>query len=215
MEVIPAINAPNRVAAEQQLAVISAFLPEGRWVHLDVADGVFTQHTTWRNTTEIASLITPTSRFRFEVHLMVADLKSIFTSWLDTSASRIVMHLEAINELGFESLLEQCAERGLENALAISPATEIVKLDPHIKLFKRFHLLAVSPGRAGQQFDSSTPERVRQLRKKTDAVIAVDGGITPATARQCRDAGADSVVVASYLFRSQDPAAALQEFMRI
>ena len=47
------------------------------------------------------------------------------------------------------------------------------------------------------------------------AIIEVDGGITPETAKWAKDAGADIVVSASYIFGSKDPEGAYEELKKI
>jgi ribulose-phosphate 3-epimerase len=67
--------------------------------------------------------------------------------------------------------------------------------------------MTVNPGWGGQSFiESSIPklERLRQLLPQSCA-IEVDGGVDPATAPRCADAGASLFVAGSYVFGSPDP----------
>ena len=56
-------------------------------------------------------------------------------------------------------------------------------------------------------------EKVRSLRARlgADAVIEVDGGIDPETARTCVQAGATWLVAGSAIFGAEDPARAYNQ----
>ena len=59
-------------------------------------------------------------------------------------------------------------------------------------------------------------EKVKWLKAaRPDAIIEVDGGITPETARWAKDAGADIAVSASYIFGGNDPKKAYEELKKI
>ena len=54
------------------------------------------------------------------------------------------------------------------------------------------------------------------LRQKAPgAIIEVDGGITPAIARRAKAAGANVVVSGTYVFESEDPAAAYDDLVHL
>ena len=64
----------------------------------------------------------------------------------------------------------------------------------------------MNPGLAGQKFLPLALEKVKWLKYAIpDAIIEVDGGITPETAKWAKDAGADIIVSASYIFGSKEP----------
>jgi ribulose-phosphate 3-epimerase len=77
-------------------------------------------------------------------------------------------------------------------------------------------VLAVLPGAAGQKFLSEDLEKIMVLRQASpSAIIEVDGGMNPETARLVKTAGADTIVSASYIFGSGDPKKAYEELRKI
>ena len=80
-------------------------------------------------------------------------------------------------------------------------------------------IMGVTPGAAGQEFDSSVLQKILALsttRKKHGLkyIISVDGGINPTTAQRCWDAGADLLVSGPYLQKSTDFASAVQSLLK-
>ena len=66
--------------------------------------------------------------------------------------------------------------------------------------------MSVNPGFGGQSFIAAQLKKIQQARKLIDQsgldiLIEVDGGITPETARQARDAGADVLVAGTTVFQ--------------
>ena len=66
-------------------------------------------------------------------------------------------------------------------------------------------LMSVPPGKQGQEFDARVVDKVKALRAHNANIkIGVDGGITPLVASSLREAGANVLVVGSYLFSQSD-----------
>ena len=209
MDVFPVINCPDLHCVKKKIGIIGSFLPEGRFVHLDVTDGAFTFHKTWGNPTEWANLRAP---YKLEVHLMVEHPEKRIEAWLAAGARRFIVHVETVDADSFKAIVQRCARRGAEVMLSSRPETGTKKLEPYLPFCAKFQVLAVHPGPAAQKFLPLALDKVRWIRKKLpDAIIEVDGGITPATARRARGAGANIVVSSSYVLGSEDPARAFEE----
>ena len=84
-------------------------------------------------------------------------------------------------------------------------------------------VMTVEPGFGGQSFMPDMLPKIRELRAmeqqaagrraakgKPSLHIEVDGGINARTAALCCRAGADVLVAGSYVFGSDDPAAAIR-----
>jgi len=75
-------------------------------------------------------------------------------------------------------------------------------------------VMSVNPGFGGQSFIRSVLPKVRTLREMIDESgydidLQIDGGVTPATAPELRDAGADVFVAGSAVFGQADYAKAI------
>lgn len=150
---------------------------------------------------------------------MVQNPEEIIESWLKTGlVKRVIVHLEALNDAEF--IINKCKEFNAEAMLAIAPYTIFEKLPPPkffaIPFFNLFQVLAVNPGLAGQKFERSSLDKIKFLRELIpNATIEVDGGINPGTAKLVKDAGADIIVSASYIFNSGNPEKAYETLSKI
>ena len=69
--------------------------------------------------------------------------------------------------------------------------------------------MTVNPGFGGQSFMPEVLPKIEALRKVYGGHIQVDGGINEKTAASAASAGADVMVVGTFLFRSADPKKAI------
>ena len=217
MQVIPAINAQNFEEVKKQMEVAAKIIPAGGLIHIDVTDGKFTANVTWGNPKELQDLLTNYKLLiaNFEVHLMVNNPEEVIEDWAKTRlVGRAIVHLEAMRDPEF--ILSRCQKYGLEPMLAINPETDVKNLEPYLDKFPAFRILAVKPGLAGQKFNPEVINKIQFLKERAaNAKIEVDGGINPETAKICKDAGANILISASYIFENKNPKAALEELSKV
>jgi len=213
MQVIPVLNCSDRASAEERIAAAEKFLKKGDFLHIDVADGIFTFHKTWNDTAGWAAFRSP---FPFEVHLMVERPEKWIAPWLAAGAKRFIVPCEAIDKDSFRSIKEQCATGRAELMLSSDPETPPEDLTPYLHDISCFQVLSVNPGLAGQKFLPLALEKVKWLKYAIpNAIIEIDGGITPETAKWAKDAGVDIIVSASYIFGSKNPKKAYKTLKKI
>lgn len=200
MEIIPVINCLDFKSVEEKIKKAAAFLPEGGWLHFDISDGKFTKAVIWNNPEELKEAgIEELKKLKIEVHLMVENPEEFIGRWIDAGAKRVIVHLEAIKNKDEQEILKW-ADRA-EIGLAIEPLTPLDNLIPHLFNFKFVLFLSVFPGYSGQSFDSSALEKIKYLKTNfPDIRIEVDGGITLGVAKLAKEAGADVVASASYIW---------------
>ena len=88
----------------------------------------------------------------------------------------------------------------------MNPATPAKMLDYVLEEVDLVLVMSVNPGFGGQKFIASQLKKIEAIANrvaKSDLVvdIEVDGGIDPATAPQCIDAGATVLVAGTAAFR--------------
>lgn len=72
-------------------------------------------------------------------------------------------------------------------------------------------VLAVEPGKSGQEFRPGTIDIIKKTRREYPEIdIAVDGGVNLANCQKIIRAGANVLVVGSFLFKSQNIEKAIQ-----
>ena len=96
--------------------------------------------------------------------------------------------------------------------IALKPGTPIEIISDYISEIDMILVMTVEPGFGGQSFMSEMLEKVRVARSalgKNDRGVwlQVDGGISPSTIASAAEAGADTFVAGSAVYKAEDPAA--------
>ena len=178
-------------------------------IHVDVMDGHFVPPIT------IGPLIVSSLREQvheagglLDVHLMIERPERQVEEFARAGADVITVHREATPNVHYA--LKSVREAGCHAGLAINPATPPVAVSELVDAIDVLLCMTVNPGWGGQKFIDSSPGKVRRLRELLpDGVpVEVDGGIDPATAPGCAEAGAGLFVAGSSVFGTADPAAA-------
>jgi ribulose-phosphate 3-epimerase len=180
-----------------------------RVIHVDVMDGHFVPPIT------IGPLIVEALAGQvhdaggvLDVHLMIERPERHVAEFAKAGADSITIHFEATPHAHYA--VKAVREAGCRAGVAINPGTPeeaVRELGPDLDLAL---CMTVNPGWGGQSFIAQSPDKVKRLRELLpDAVaIEVDGGVDPDTAPLCADTGATLFVAGSYVFGSDDPAAA-------
>ncbi len=141
--------------------------------------------------------------FTWEAHLMVKAPKD-FLDYQICGFKTIIVHYDAyrsVHELNY--ILPKIKALGFKVGVAISPQTPVEVLKD--VLADQYLIMSVVPGKQGQPFIPSTPDRIRELRSiLPHAIIEVDGGINETNIKVLKDAGADLICVGSSLVKAQD-----------
>ena len=198
MEIVPAINAENITEIQEKLALVE---PHVAWAHLDVADGTFTPNVLWHNPLELSLIKTP---LKIEAHLMLSDIDNKIMPWLARpEIARVIFHAETAQDP--LKIIAACVTAGKEVGLSLKPDASWETLQPYSAQINLVQILAVPPGRAGQDFDEHSLEKINAVRKNyPSCIIEVDGGMRVGTARAAVQAGADLIVAASAIFGNKD-----------
>lgn len=178
-------------------------------LHLDVMDNIFVPNFTFdlQRSLEIIAF----SRLPVDVHLMVADVDDKALDYAASNTASITVHFEACSD-PVETLMG-IRRAGKRAGLAIKPHTPFAAVEKISEYFDMLLVMTVEPGFGGQSFMEAMMPKVAQardwLRNKglSETWIQVDGGISLSTIRTAYDAGADTFVAGSAVYRSEDPAA--------
>ncbi len=195
LEIIPSINAPTFAEVQERIAHVE---PHVSWCHLDVTDGVFSKHLTWRDPADLPRLQT---KLNAEVHLMVEKSEEVVEQWLVKPIKRVVVHLEALHYP--DLVIKKCRDAGVQIGFAIRPDTPVALLDPWLTRVDMILLLRVQPGASGQLMQSEMLGEIAHVRKACPGcIIEVDGGVSVDNAKRAVDAGANLLVAGEAIFSS-------------
>ena len=175
-------------------------------IHLDVMDNVFVPNFTFDF--ESASQIIKACPIGVDAHLMVAHVDEIAPLYAQVGCASVTIHAEASQNIG--QTLRAIRSEGARSGLAIKPNTAIDDYEQFRDLVDMFLIMTVEPGFGGQKFMSEMMDKVRATRAligDRPIWLQVDGGISLETIEIAVDAGADTFVAGSAVFKSDDPAA--------
>lgn len=180
------------------------------YFHIDVMDGKFVEKNNLEKMKDYALKIHTVSMTPLDVHLMVQDPREAIDDFIDQEPDRITFHLEACRDKNeVLSIIRYLIENGIKVGIAINPSTEIEKLYEFLPYIHMVLVMTVVPGKGGQVLIPETLDKVKRLKEYCDKNdfdidIEVDGGIDDITSKKAVDAGANILVVGSYIWKSDD-----------
>lgn len=202
--ITPSILAADLARLQEEVASIE---PYADWIQADVMDGHFVPNLSF-GAPVIRCLKT---KLPLDIHLMVDNPANRVQEFLDAGAKHITFHAEAVQGTAERRALIAAIRKGGATAgVALNPETPVSAIDDVSTDVDLVLVMSVQPGFSGQQFIPEVLEKVRALRAKHPALmIQVDGGIDAEAAQLCRDAGADNLVAARFIFDATDRAKAI------
>ncbi|RIJ50276.1 ribulose-phosphate 3-epimerase [Clavibacter lycopersici] len=184
-------------------------------VHVDIMDNHFVPNLTFGlPMVERLQQVTPVP---LDIHLMIDDVDRWAPGYAEAGAASVTFHAEATREP--VALARRLREIGARAGIALKPGTPV---DDYLDLLHEFDqvlVMTVEPGFGGQSFMPETMPKLRALRSRLresghDVWLQVDGGIDVETIGRAAEAGADTFVSGSGVFRGGDPEASIAELRR-
>lgn len=202
----PSILAADFVNLEAELGRIST----ADLVHVDVMDNHFVPNLTFGP--QMVARIQDVATIPLDVHLMIDDPDRWAPAYAELGAYSVTFHAEAAADP--VTLARRLRQLGARAGLALKPGTDVGSYLELLPEFDQVLVMTVEPGFGGQSFMPETMPKLQRLRAAVDAEaldvwLQVDGGIDLTTIGTARDAGADTFVAGSAVFRSPDPAEAI------
>jgi ribulose-phosphate 3-epimerase len=199
----PSILAADFVNLQRDLERIAS----ADLVHVDVMDNHFVPNLTFGP--QMVERIQAVSPVPLDVHLMIDDPDRWAPGYAELGAYSVTFHAEAAHDP--VALARRLRDLGARAGIALKPGTEP---DGYLDLLAEFDqvlVMTVEPGFGGQSFMTETMPKLRRLRDAASAAgletwLQVDGGITEQTIVTAAEAGADTFVAGSSVFRAADPA---------
>ncbi|MBO5926806.1 MAG: ribulose-phosphate 3-epimerase [Clostridia bacterium] len=182
------------------------------FIHIDVMDGVFVPNINFGM--KIVSDLRPITNSVLDVHLMITRPERYIKEFAKAGADYITVHYEACEKPIIE-VLEEIRSLGVKSAVSIKPDTRVEvlkKLLPHVDMIL---IMCVYPGFGGQKYIEDSTERIKNTREMIekaglDIRVEVDGGITLENVSIVKNAGADTIVAGSTIFKEKDRKAVIK-----
>lgn len=184
-------------------------------LHLDVMDGQFVPNMSFG--VPVIDSIKKHTSIPLDIHLMI-DRPLRYVKDFAPFADWLGFHFEAGSDV--DETLDVIKSLGCKTCLTIKPKTQPEEIFKYLPKCDMVLVMSVEPGFGGQGFMPEAVDRIKALkaeitRQGLDTLIEVDGGINNVTGKLCVDAGADVLVVGSFLFKAEDLAGQAKEFLEM
>ena len=176
------------------------------YIHVDVMDGHFVPNLTIGPM--VVKALLPHSKLPFDVHLMIAPVDPFVPEFAAAGADIITFHPEAGAHP--HRTVQLIKSLGKKAGVSLNPATPIAAVDYLLSEVDLVLVMSVNPGFGGQKFIPAALEKIKELRRRIDAVSAsqggrpidleVDGGINAENVAATVAAGADTLVAGTAVF---------------
>jgi ribulose-phosphate 3-epimerase len=169
------------------------------WIHVDVMDGHFVPNITMGPA--VVAAIRPHARV-LDVHLMIEPADPFLEPFVTAGADILTVHAEAGPHL--DRTLAHIRDLGAKAGVSLTPSTPPAAVEYVLDTCDLILAMTVNPGFGGQDFLPAQLPKIRALRTligDRPIWLEADGGITPETARLAIEAGADTLVAGSAVFK--------------
>ncbi len=177
------------------------------YVHVDVMDGHFVPNLTIGPM--VVKALRAHAKLPFDVHLMIAPVDPYVAEFAQAGADIITFHPEAGAHP--HRTIQLIKSLGKKAGLSLNPGTPLSIMDWLLPEIDLVLVMSVNPGFGGQRFIESSLPKIKELRRRIDAVsetqagrpidLEVDGGINAETAKLVVAAGTDVLVAGTATFQ--------------
>lgn len=179
-------------------------------IHIDVMDGHFVPNITMGPF--IVEGIKRITKVPLDIHLMIEHPERYVNAFADAAGDGdlITFHIETTKTPG--EVISLIKNVGLKAGVSLNPDTPTESVEGLLDAVDMVLVMSVNPGFAGQRFIAKVLPKIARLRSLApdEMDIEVDGGITTENITQAVQNGANVIVAASAIFKSDDPCMAIK-----
>ena len=174
-------------------------------IHVDVMDGHFVPNLTFGP--PVIKSIRKATSLPLDTHLMITNAESSLEQYADAGCDWLTVQVEACTHL--HRVVHRIRELGMKPGASLNPHTPLDVLRYVLPDLHHVLVMSVNPGFGGQSFIEAVLPKISKLRNWIDKEglevrIEVDGGIKTGNIAKVYEAGADTFVAGSAVFKSDD-----------
>lgn len=177
-------------------------------IHLDIMDGRFVENKTIDF--EILKENLKGINKPIDIHFMTYDVKSYIDKYKELNPEYITFHIEALKDV--MDIIHYIRQNNIKVGITLNPSTDINLLLPYLKYVDLVLVMSVEPGRGGQEFLTSSLDKVKWLKERQEEnsyKIEIDGGVNDKIMPLLGDV--DIAVLGSFITNSDNYAEALKK----
>jgi len=224
IEVVPAILPDDFEHLSEEIEHVVGLV---KTIQIDVVDGKFAPTTTWpynKKDKEVWKKLVAQEQglprwkdVNFEVDLMVKNQLKAAKEWIFAGASRIIGHIESLQDEDIEKFKTFKKEYGVSIVFSLEPSTPNEILDDHLDDIDAVQFMGNDKiGYHGVELDKDVLDKVAKLRAKVpDMPIGIDIGVNFDTAKDLARAGVTRFSTGSLIFNADEPKEAIAELKKI
>jgi len=176
-------------------------------LHLDIMDNIFVPNQTFsfHQSKEIIAY----SQMPVDTHLMIHNPDEFAVDYAAAGSANVTFHFEASKSP--VDTINAIKDLGARAGIAIRPKTPLIEVSHLLSYVDTLLVMTVEPGFGGQSFMMDQLHKIKQAHDAITALagekpwLQVDGGITLETIILAADAGADTFVAGSTIYRANSP----------
>lgn len=189
------LGADYSILGEEVAELEGAGVDRIQW---DIMDGRFVPNLTFG--ADVVAACRPRATVPFEAHLMVEGPDPWLEPFAEAGCEAVLVHQEACRHL--HRTLTRTRSFGIRSGVALNPATPLESVRHVLDQVDVLLVMTVNPGFGGQAYLQTMEAKITEAHQLIaesglQVTIEVDGGISAATARRAREAGAEWLVAGS------------------
>lgn len=196
----PSILAGDFANFERELERISS----ADAAHVDVMDNHFVPNLTFGQ--PMVERLQQLGTLPLDLHLMIENPDHWAPQFAELGVFSVTFHLEAATAPA--TIARNIRALGARAGVALRPGTPFSQIEELLGHFDQLLIMTVEPGFGGQKFMPETMPKLRQAREwatrtGSEIWLQVDGGVSADTIGMAAEAGADTFVAGSAVFRGE------------
>ena len=199
IEICPSILSADFLNLKESLNLLEQ--KNVKILHFDVMDGNFVPNISFGEA--VLKSIKKNTNLLLDVHLMVLNPLKFVDMFSNAGAFSITFHIESKDSV--LECIKKIKSLNCKCAIAINPKTPVEKILPYLNLLDMVVVMGVNPGFGGQKLIKNSLATLKQLRQKSSLInLELDGGINLKNAKKVVEAGANWLVLGSFIFSSNN-----------
>ena len=186
MKIIPTVLEKSFFEAEKRIISVKG---KSKWIQIDVIDGTFLPERSFE--LELVGRTEGGEDILWDIHLMVKEPIKWLEKCVFIGAARVIGQVEMMSDR--EEFIKQCKDAGMEAGLAFDIETKVDNIPEETDVIL---LMGRKAGFGWMEMNEGIYKKIKitkEMRKDSDFLIGVDGGVTAENVNKLEEAGVDIV----------------------